>query len=329
MLFSIVVPTYNPLKYISLLLDSIKRNECINEIEVIISDDQSDESIDSIISNNEDLNIKIIKNDKHYGCPGPGRQAGAEYASGQWICFADQDDLFVDKAFDKIKSFILENNAKDHIIGDFIMTLIGSSDCVLQDASKAWTHGKFYERSFWKKYNLCYDNLGYCEDINLSTKVGCIFSTEDITIYRYKEPIYVWNRKADSLSSGNYFAESMPDYVTGTMGVILDYMEKNISKLNSKESLTTKFIQTLFHVYFYCQDKRIYGNNSAIIKTMLILQEMCDKFKCLTGMSVQDIVQGVSYGLMDLYNETRNEDFVQIRFVEQISFKDWVSVYLN
>lgn len=328
MLFSVVIPTYNPLKYISLLVGSIKRNECIDEIEIILSDDQSDEDLNSILENNKDINIKLITNDKHHGCPGPGRQAGAEYASGKWICFADQDDYFVDEAFDKIKAFIEKEGAKDHIIGDFIMTYANSSDYIVYDASKAWTHGKFYEKSFWQKYNLCYDDLKYCEDINLSTKIGCIYSTEGITIYRYEEPIYVWNRSLDSLSGGDYFAKSMPDYVKGTMGVILDYLERNMDKEDSRTELIIKFVETLFHIYFYCQDQRIYSDVRNIIATIAVLQPMCDRFYRLTNTSVHDIVTATSNELMDLYAQTRHDDYIQIHFIEQITFKDWVKYYL-
>jgi len=38
-LFTVVIPTYNPNHYLLELLKSIENNKCINEIEIIISDD--------------------------------------------------------------------------------------------------------------------------------------------------------------------------------------------------------------------------------------------------------------------------------------------------
>lgn len=82
MLFSIVVPIYNPGDCLKRLLTSIDTNYCIDDIEVILSDDLSTEPFDDLIEDFNNLTIKIIKNDKHYGFPRAGRQHGLEEAKG-------------------------------------------------------------------------------------------------------------------------------------------------------------------------------------------------------------------------------------------------------
>jgi glycosyltransferase involved in cell wall biosynthesis len=49
MFFSIIVPTYNPRKFLPKLLDSIATNKILDDIEIILSDDLSTEPFDDIV----------------------------------------------------------------------------------------------------------------------------------------------------------------------------------------------------------------------------------------------------------------------------------------
>jgi len=62
-LFSIIIPTYNPNKYLPILLNSINMNNCLNEIEVIIVDDLSTESFDEIIKQYNKITIRKYSNE--------------------------------------------------------------------------------------------------------------------------------------------------------------------------------------------------------------------------------------------------------------------------
>lgn len=77
MLFSIIIPTYNPGEYLDRMLASINRNFCIQDMEIILADDCSDEDLNIYKEHYPELTIHIIKNDKHYGFPRHGRQNGA------------------------------------------------------------------------------------------------------------------------------------------------------------------------------------------------------------------------------------------------------------
>ena len=89
MFFSIIIPTYNPKKYLNKLLNSIIKNNCLNEIEIIIVDDQSEEDFSDILLQYPKCHFKVIKNDHHYGFSRVGRQTGSEHAQGKWMVFAD------------------------------------------------------------------------------------------------------------------------------------------------------------------------------------------------------------------------------------------------
>ena len=327
--FSIIIPTYNPRKFIQRLLTSITHNECLDKIEVIISDDCSTEAFDDIIEKYKSLNITKISNDKHYGFPRNGRQNGVDKSNGKWFVFADQDDYFVDNAFDKLYNYILISKAKNVIITDFIEEIVATGKQILRSRKSGWTHGKVFEKSFWKGNDIRYDDLQYCEDINLTNIISCVMLAKHIQAFELDSPIYVWCRRKDSLSDMQYFKESMPDYINATIGVIIKFVEKYLRDGELIAIFNARFIVTVLHVYFYYQSKQLNTDKIGLLKAMTTLQPIYTKFKELTGFTNEDIINLINNDLMALYNQTRNDDFHQIPFVEQITFKDWLNLYLE
>ena len=311
------------------LLNAISRNDCIDDIEIIISDDCSDEPFDDVLESFDNLNIQVIKNDKHYGFPKNGRQNGANAATGDWICFADQDDEYVDHAFDKMHEFITIHNLKNYVSSNFLMHTVGTDEYVIQGGDKGWTHGKFYEKSFWDEHDLRYDDVQYCEDINLTTKTGCIMITENIPMTILEEPLYIWNRRNDSLCEGDYFPKSMPDYIVGTMGVIIDYIERYRYDTDIAEQFCIKFIQTVYHVYFYFQSDILNKDRRIVLEAALVMLPFYERFKNVTGLTTDDIIHKTETDLIGLYAETRNSDCIQIPFTEKMTFAEWMKAYMN
>lgn len=327
--FSIIIPTYNPGKYLTRMLDSIMHNQCIDKIEIIISDDCSTENIDDTINLYEDkVNIRKIQNEYHSGFPRNGRQHGSEVEKGTWFCFADQDDYFFDNAFDGLYEYITTNNIRDYIITDFIEEKVDTGERVLQDKTKGWTHGKLFERKFWKKYQLAYDDLQYCEDINLTAKLNCIIDENSIKPNVYDKIIYVWCRRNNSLADEDYFRRSMIDYIKGTLGVLIEYVEKYEDNKELHNLFCVRFLATLLHIYFYHQSI-ILSSKELLLKTMLTVQPFYTRFKVSTGVTSEGIACAFTSELRELYQKTRNEDFLQVPFVETMSFKDWLNNYLD
>lgn len=327
--FSIIIPTYNPGKYLIRMLDSILHNKCIDKIEIIISDDRSTENIDSIVNMYKGkVNIRKIENNYHAGFPRNGRQHGSEVEEGTWFCFADQDDYFIDNAFDGLYEYITTNDIHDYIITDFIEEKVDTGQRVLQDKSKGWTHGKLFEKTFWNKYHLAYDDLQYCEDINLTAKLNCVIDENGIKPNEYDKIIYVWCRRNNSLADEDYFRRSMIDYVKGTLGVLINYIEKHKNNEELHNIFCVKFLATMLHVYFYHQSSILDGKE-LLLKTILTMQPFYTRFKEDTGVTNDGIAYAFTTDLRELYQKTRSEDYSQIPFVETISFKDWLNSYLD
>ena len=271
----------------------------------------------------------MISNEVHAGFPRNGRQHGADEAKGQWICFSDQDDYFVDNAFDKVKDFIEKNNVHNYLISNFIMEDTNNNLRTVEDGTKGWTHGKFYEKIFWDKYNMGYDNVKYCEDINLSTKMSCLLSAEHVPYSKLDEPIYVWCRRKDSLSDIEYFVNSFPDYIDATLGVIMVYLEKYKENKELCDTYQILFFQTFLHMYFYLQSPFFFGKKKIILQIALQLQPIYEKFKQMMGYSNEVILQLLSTELLGMYANVRNNDFMQIPFTEQLTFKQWLEAYFD
>jgi len=325
MFFSVIIPTYNPKKYLPRLLVSIAHNDCANDIEVIISDDCSTEFFDEILETFNMLDIKKIVNEKHMGFPRTGRQRGADIAQGKWIYFSDQDDYFLEHAFDKAKEYIETQNVSNCFVSDFIMESAETGERTIYEGYKGWTHGKFFEKRFWDKYELCYDEVDYCEDINLTTKVGCIMTYERLSYPILKEPLCVWYRRNDSLCCDDYFIHSMGDYVRGSMGVIIDYVEKSKDDEELYGIFSMKFINTIYHIFFYLQNHMLYGNAEALKETLDATRLYYERFKEITGLTTDAIILLTYTNWLPSYNEIRAGDCKQLPFVEHESFANWMN----
>lgn len=332
MLFTIVVPTYNPRPFLPQLLDSIKTNECYKDIEIILSDDLSTEPFEDILENYSDMNIRIIKNDQHYGFPGWGKQHGLEEAQGTWICFSDQDDEFTEKIFDQLKEIIIEEKIKNYIITNFYIQYNDEArtlEPVIESLN--WTHGKFYEREFLLQNNIRYQNYHYCEDINFSNQVNLVLHEKSVEFVTAECYSYIWHRRENSLSDSNnfsgYFFHSFPEYMDGTIEMYLQAYEKN----QSAEQKIIDFYQeaieeTLYYYYFYLQ-----GLSNPIYKCPPIPEDYykqiagyIHRYKRLLQKTLNEFIVYVYEEKPNIFSGVRSIASRQIPFVEYITFKDWL-----
>jgi len=100
---SVILTTYNGEKTISRTVDSILGQEGIDVefmIELIVIDDCSSDNTFSIL---EKYDCVLIRNKKTSGGPNKGRNKGLHLATGDFICIADQDDIWKKN---KIKSML-------------------------------------------------------------------------------------------------------------------------------------------------------------------------------------------------------------------------------
>jgi glycosyltransferase involved in cell wall biosynthesis len=110
-LVSVVLGTYNGEKYLDEQLDSIIRQTYPN-IEIIITDDCSTDRTPDILKkySGKYENIKVYYNEKNLGLIRNFENA-LQYSNGEYIAFADQDDIWL---LDKIQRLV--DNIGDNIL---------------------------------------------------------------------------------------------------------------------------------------------------------------------------------------------------------------------
>lgn len=89
-LFTIIVPSYNRNKEISVLLASLEQQTTKN-FDVVIVDDCSPQAVE--IQPHFTYQVKVIRNEQNLGAAG-SRNVGAENAKTEWLLFLDDDDRF-------------------------------------------------------------------------------------------------------------------------------------------------------------------------------------------------------------------------------------------
>lgn len=113
-LVSIIMPTYNRKYIIKRAIDSCLQ-QSYQEIEVIICDDHSTDGTEEYIAELQKLDKRIVYCKTSVGHKGANaaRNAGIRIAKGEYICFLDSDDEFLENGIaDRVSVF--ENN---HRIG--------------------------------------------------------------------------------------------------------------------------------------------------------------------------------------------------------------------
>lgn len=111
--FSIVIPTKNRLSLLKECLDSV-HDQILQDFEVIIIDDGSEDGTVNWVNSLGNHNIKIVPNlGIERSC---ARNTGVSHARGEYICFIDDDDLIKASYLSDFKNAINENTDLENTI---------------------------------------------------------------------------------------------------------------------------------------------------------------------------------------------------------------------
>lgn len=181
--YSLIIATLGRKKELLELIESIKNSDYeTNNLEIIIVDQNEKGFLDKELSKFENLNIKHI----HSNIKGLSynRNIGLSYASGDIICFPDDDCKFYENTLNEVSNILLSSNI------DFCMGQIYDRE-TKKDVIKKWSKKEFKVNRFnsyfinssitmfiKKEYILNFDeNLGVgarfgsCEDADLIYKI--------------------------------------------------------------------------------------------------------------------------------------------------------------
>jgi glycosyltransferase involved in cell wall biosynthesis len=117
--FSVILPTYNRVKFIKNAINSVL-NQTFIDFELIIIDDGSTDNTLEIVTNINDSRIKY-----HYqenSERSAARNKGIDNASGTWICFLDSDDEYQTNHLSELAKFIEDTTPSPGLIATGITT---------------------------------------------------------------------------------------------------------------------------------------------------------------------------------------------------------------
>ena len=107
--FSIITPTYNRAKFISKALESVLKQTFL-DFEYIIIDDGSTDNTKEIIKTFSDSRIRYIYQENQERSV--ARNHGINLAKGQYICFLDSDDYYLENHLKILRNTIIKTSEK-------------------------------------------------------------------------------------------------------------------------------------------------------------------------------------------------------------------------
>ncbi|MDR0963534.1 MAG: glycosyltransferase [Clostridium sp.] len=130
--YAIIIPHYNAAVDLSNLLATIPKDD---RIQVIVVDDnstQGDDILEQVIDS--DARCEFYRNNSGIQSAGACRNEGLRHAKGEWILFADADDLFLDGFLEVIERY--KDRGEDMII--FCPTSCDVETGLLSDRHLLW-----------------------------------------------------------------------------------------------------------------------------------------------------------------------------------------------
>lgn len=245
---SIIIPHYNSSSSLDRLLYSIPS---LDEIEIIIVDDHSDEvhknRLDKFKEKYKKKNIKLYNNIEHKKGAGACRNIGIRNSTGKWILFADSDDYFLTNFYNNIKKYF--NNSYEVIF--FTPTSIEVDTGNISDRHKPYKEliknyltysnevseaglryffyvpwSKLIRRDFIKNNHIYFDEVIVSNDVMFSTKLGHSIKSFMVS----EETIYCVTRNKGTLTTN--ISEKVFDT---RMGVFIDYYLFLKNKLSEED----------------------------------------------------------------------------------------------
>ena len=205
---SVIVPVYNAELYLESLLQSILR-QTFEQFELLLIDDGSTDRSGSICDEYKltDNRIKVIH--KRNEGQGNARNLGLDLAQGEWIFFADDDDIVEKDALEELLRIANEENSDLVVAGYYgynftgvvrwneipkgVETNTGKAHIVNDCSGVPWSMvwGKLYKRKIWEHIRFS-DSSRYYEDSWIMPSIyieSLRMTTYPRAVYHYYERI--------------------------------------------------------------------------------------------------------------------------------------------
>lgn len=333
---TVIIPAYNCSGTIERLMDSIVANGFSkDELEVIVCDDKSTDNFLSLVKPYEEkLTIKYCTTTREVHCPGNTREAALKYATGKWITFIDNDDMFEPDAFSKVRDYIETHNVPYIICTSFREWNPNTKEYVrdfIGEKTDTWLHGKYFNRvDLLEKFDIHFkDDLFSHEDVYFNSNVlGNLIGHNLDYIYVEDLFTYRWLTNPNSLSrsyfsTDHYYIETyLNDYI---IGASYPYFDMISIYPEHKAFYVHQIMVTMLHAFFYFDASRYrLGSNKILDYNVTDLHNFKVKICKELDVSEFDIINYI-YKDARLYNSIKRSSIAgSIEFVETQSFRDFI-----
>jgi hypothetical protein len=225
----VVVPARNSSPWIGELIESIVAQE-VSELEIVLVDNGSDDDTAEIAeaAAGDRTVIQVVRSAASSAAA--ARNAGVAVAAGEYLVFADADDLVPDGAYRAMLSS-LEASGSDMVIGDHLKFAAGST---WSPTRRWWTFdrplaavravdvpqllsgracwNRMFRRTFWDDAGLRFPDVPTLEDVLPMTQAFVRARTIDVVpecvyLYRDRTDDSSLSRRADLDSTLRYFEQ--------------------------------------------------------------------------------------------------------------------------
>lgn len=339
--FSLVIACYNDGRYkigtyLDRLLASLLEQEIDkDDLEVILSDDCSPVPFDDIVGRYEGkLNMKRCKTDYNFA-PGNTRAKGVEIATGEWLCFADHDDIFFPKALKAVKDAIIERNEKYFLFSDFV-GVNEKGEVIEVYKTLNWCHGKWYNiDNLWKPYGIHFvKDLKSHEDIAICTQVSCAFTQIQQELSYLAVATYAWTDNPQSISHSKYFVNTgegpryflevfFRDYLESTGYVYLEQFKQNKIKFMFA---IQRCVETIVYCYIYTQGFQ-FARKDFLKENLVHSGVFLNEVKKLFNLSNEQVYDAICEDNAAIYRKIRPlADPGSGAYVPIQSLKEWIQL---
>ena len=243
-MIDVIIPAYNAHDTINQTLMSIAIQDNINNVNVYIVNDHSNNGYDAQIENfSKFMKIKELKLEKNRG-PGYARQYGIDHSDGEYLVFIDSDDVLLNfSSLLKLHKTIISQQC-DLVVSDFSEEVDAGFRIIKRNM--IFLHGKMYKREFLVQNKICFNDSYHNEDNGFNNLILLhnpkISFIDDIT--------YVWRNNKKSITRRNNY-----EYLfTGLSGYIYN-IEWAIKTAISHKCDESKIAELAFSgflsVYYY------------------------------------------------------------------------------
>ncbi len=240
--FSIVIPLHNKENYIENTIKSVL-NQRFTDFELVILNDCSTDNSFQLVSQFDDIRIKLITHQKNKGLSA-SRNTGIKNASSHYIAFLDADDLWKPNFLEEIYQLIHKYPEASLFATNYEEIIDANTVVLPSNGTENLKHSiiidNYFERSLKQPL---YNQSSFCIKKEVFEKVG--FYNEKIT---YGEDVD-FNIRVHLIYKMAFSNQSLSQYILSTENQItqsnfssktitdFDYYEKNYNNPSLKKFL--------------------------------------------------------------------------------------------